>query len=253
MKILITNDDGIEAQGLKELVKVLSSKYRVFVVAPEKRIEGLSGAVTFDSPIKVERHPLSSGEKMALVVSGTPADCMILALDVLVPNPDLVISGINDEPNVGDDIRLSGTIGACREATFSGFPSIAISLDYGGSKNFFEGATFIAKKFIEIIEDKKVPPGIFFNVNVPNIPKEKIKGIKFVRLGRRRYRDRVHGVSGNPEEEYFYINGIQLNETYEDTEDYALKHNYIAITPLNIDNTDYKFLEVMKKWKIKLN
>jgi 5'-nucleotidase len=250
MRLLLTNDDGIYARGINELINELSTTDEVYVVAPKDRLTGVSGGVTFDRPIKVEEVNLSLGEKKAFAVSGTPADCVILGVDVLVKGIDLVISGINDEPNVGDDIRFSGTIGACREAVFSDIPSIGVSLEYGDRGHFYEGAVKITRRLVDYIRNNPLPKGIFLNVNVPNVPLEEIKGVRFVRLGRRRYRDRVHTVFDPYGREYFWIGGIPLQEEEEDTEDAVLKNNYIAVTPLSVDETDYHFLEVMKRWKI---
>lgn len=250
MRVLLTNDDGISARGIRELLVELSTTDEVYVVAPKDRLIGVGGGVTFDRPIRVEEIKLSLGERKAFAVSGTPADCVILAIDVLVRDIDLVISGINDEPNVGDDIRFSGTIGACREAAFSNIPSIGVSLEYGDRGYFYEGAVRVTRKLIDYIRNNPLPRGIFLNVNVPNIPIEEIRGIKFVKLGRRRYKNRVHSVFDPYGREYFWIGGTPIKEEEEDTEDVALRDGYIAITPLRIDETDYPFLEVMKKWKI---
>ncbi|MCX7795797.1 MAG: 5'/3'-nucleotidase SurE [bacterium] len=250
MRILITNDDGIFAKGIRELVVEFSKTDEVYVVAPKYRVVGVGGGVTFDRPLKIEEIGLSLGEKKAFSVSGTPADCVILAIDILVKELDIVISGINDEPNVGDDIRFSGTIGACREAAFSGIPSIGVSLEYGDRGYFYEGAVRITRKIVDYIKNNPLPEGVFLNINVPNVPIEEIRGIRFVRLGRRRYRNRVHTVFDPYGREYFWIGGIPIKEEEEDTEDSVLRENYIAITPLKVDETDYSFLGVMKKWKI---
>ncbi len=250
MRILITNDDGISARGIRELIVEFSKTDEVYVVAPHYRLVGVGGGVTFDKPLRVEEVSLSLGEKKAFSVFGTPADCVILAIDMLVKDLDIVISGINDEPNVGDDIRFSGTIGACREATFSGIPSIGISLEYGDRGYFYEGAVKVTRKIVDYIRNNPLPTGVFLNINVPNVPIEEIKGIKFVKLGRRRYKDRVHTVLDPYGKKYFWIGGVPLREEEKETEDSVLRENYIAITPLNVDETDYSFLEVMKRWKI---
>jgi len=253
MRILITNDDGIYARGIRELIINLSPTEDVYVVAPGFKLSGISGGVTFDRPVRVDRVELSLGEREAYAVSGTPADCVILALDVLVKEIDLVISGINDEPNIGDDIRFSGTIGACIEAAFSGKQSIAVSLNYGKKKDFYGGAVSVVKRLIDILKVNRIPEGTFLNVNVPNIPVEEIKGVKFTRLGRKRYKNRVHKILEPCGSSYFWIGGIPLNETDQDSEDFLLREGYIVISPLKVDKTDYQFLEVIKTWKIGLD
>jgi 5'-nucleotidase len=251
MKILVTNDDGIESAGILELVKGISSLGEIYVVAPDRKLSGIGGGVTFDRPIKVEKVSLRLGEERAFKVCGTPSDCVILALDILIKDVDLVISGINDEPNVGDDIRFSGTIGACREAAFSGIPALGISLEYGTRGNFYEGAVEFSKYLLRFLEKNNLPEGVILNINVPNVPMEEIQGVKFVKLGRRKYKDRVHIVLDPYGKEYYWIGGTLIEDWEEETENSVLKKNYIAITPLNIEETDYKFLEVMKQWKMK--
>lgn len=253
MKILITNDDGIYARGIRELVVELSRTEEVHIVAPKFRLSGISGSVTFDRPIRVEKVDLALGERSAFAVSGTPADCVILAIDALLERIDLVISGINDEPNIGDDIRLSGTVGACIEAAFSGIPSIAVSLDYGNKGDFYEGAVSIVRKLVDILRINNLPRGTFLNVNVPNIPIKEIRGVRFTRLGRKKYKDRVHKILDPYGNLHFWIGGVPINEADPDSEDLLLKEGYIVVSPLKVDKTDYQFLEVIKQWRIELD
>jgi len=251
VKIVITNDDGIEADGIKKLVKRLSIGKKVFVVAPDKDSTGISGAVTFNHPIKVEKFPLYLGERASYKVFGTPADCVILANDILVKDFDLLIAGINSLPNVGDDVRLSGTLGSCREAAFSGVPSFGISVEYGTGKEMFEGAVEFSAYLVEFLKRNRMPEGVFLNINVPNIPIKEIRGVRFVKQGRRRYKERVHELQ-DPSGTYYRIFGKLIDDKEKDTENYALKNNFIAITPMSIDETDYTLLEkIREKWKIK--
>ena len=251
MKIVITNDDGIEAEGLKKLVKRLSAVEEVYVVAPDKKLAGIGGSLTFNRPIRVENYPLSLGEKKSFRVFGTPADCVVLALDVLVKDFKLLISGINDEPNVGDDIRFSGTLGACKEAAFSGIASFGISIEFGEGKNVFDGAVEFSALLVDFLKKNHLPEGVFLNVNVPNVKLKKIRGVKLVKLGRRQYSNRVHKVASPYGEEYYWIGGKLITDFEKNTENSSLKENFIAITPMKVDITNYDFLEVMKKWKIK--
>lgn len=252
MRILITNDDGIYARGIRELVLNLSSTDDIYVVAPKFKLSGVGSGVTFDRPLKVEKVELCLGEREAFSVSGTPADCIILALDILVREVDLVISGINDEPNIGDDIRFSGTVGACIESAFSGIQSIAVSLNYGERENFYEGAILVTKKLVDILRENRIPEGTFLNVNVPNMPIEKIKGVRFTRLGRKKYRDRAHKILDPYGGLHFWIGGTPIEETDKESEDFLLREGYIVISPLKVDKTDYEFLEEMRGWKIEL-
>ncbi len=252
MEILVTNDDGIYARGIKELIIELSRTEDVYVVAPKYKLSGISGGITFDRPIKVERINLSLGERLAFSVLGTPADCVMLAIDALLEKIDLVISGINDEPNIGDDIRFSGTVGACIEAASLGIPSIAISLDYGKRGDFYEGAVLVVRRLLDILRTNNLPEGTFLNINIPNIPIREIKGVRFTGLGRKRYKDRVHKVFDPYGNLHFWIGGTPINETDPESEDFLLREGYIVISPLKVDRTDYQFLEVIKQWKIEL-
>ncbi len=253
MKILITNDDGINEEGIKKLVKIISQTNDVYVAAPEKKLHGIGSGVTFDRPIKVERCQMNLGEIAAFKIYGTPADCVILSKEFLVGNFDLLISGINDEPNIGDDVRFSGTLGACIEAAFSGISSFGVSLDYSydKEKKMFDTAAEFSHCFVEFLKKNGIPEGVFLNVNVPNIEINKVKGVKFVPLGRRRYFDRVHKVKNPCNQELYWIWGKIIPHQNDDIIGLVLKKNYISITPLLADNTSYDFLkEMISKWKI---
>jgi 5'-nucleotidase len=246
MKILVTNDDGIEDQGLKALVKGISPEHEVYVVAPDKRYTGYGGAVSFDRLIEIEKYPLHLGEIMSYKVYATPADCVIMALDELTGPVDMVISGINDEPNTGDDIRLSATLGACREASYSDISAIALSLGYGEGRLHYQSVIRFITTLLKKWYQWHIPKEVYLNINFPNIPSSEIKGVVFVPSGRCRYRDRVHLVDGKSHLTY-QIYGTKIEEEQIGTDDWALNHNYISITPLNRDQTDKKILSQLKK------
>jgi 5'-nucleotidase len=246
MKILVTNDDGIEDPGLKELTKGISEEHEVYVVAPDKRYTGYSGAVSFDRSIEVEEYPLRLGEKKSYKVWGTPSDCVILALDELTGFVDLVLSGINDEPNTGDDIRLSATLGACREASYSDTPAIALSLAYSEGKMYYPSVISFISPLLKNWDHLQIPKEVYLNINFPNVLTSDINGIVFVPSGRCRYRDRVHLVPGKSKPTY-QIYGTKIEEDQTETDEWAIKHNYISITPLNRDQTDKKALSYLKK------
>ncbi len=250
MRILITNDDGIEDKGLQELVKAIFDRYEVYVVAPDKRYTGYSGAVTFDRLISVVEYPLNLGEKRSFKVSGTPADCIILALDKLIGPVDLVISGINDEPNLGDDIRLSATLGACREASFAEIPAIALSLDYGSGKRYYQTVTDFLATFLNKWNTLKIPKEVYLNINCPNVPPVQLKGVLFVPAGRCRYKDRVKLVKSKLQTVY-QIYGIKIKEEEKGTDSWAINNNYISITPLHRDQTDRRILSRLKRIKFR--
>jgi len=241
MNILITNDDGIESEGIKVLAKHLVSLGKIFIVAPQKPQSVVSHATTLHKPLRIERYPLGIGEVSSYRVSGTPADCVLLSLDVLVKEQiDIVVSGINKGPNLGDDIIYSGTVAGAREGAINKKLSFAISV------NDFENPDFelAASKSIEIIDKlAKVVKnaGTYFNINFPN--KNEIKGIKFARLSRRRYKDRVLIGKDPFGKEFYWIGGVLVDPYEEGTDSKFIEEGYITITPLLIDQTDYKTLE----------
>lgn len=243
MRILVTNDDGIDSVGLQVLVKTISDEYETYVVAPNKRYSGFGGAVTFYKSISVINFPLNLGEKKSYKVFGTPADCIIIALDELIGPVDLVISGINDEPNVGDDIRFSATLGACREAAFSDIPAIALSLDYGLNKNNYQMVSDFLFSFLKQWGKLKIPPEVYLNINFPNVLKSEVKGVLFVPTGRCRYKDRIKPANNyNKGRQVYQLFGTKIEDSERGTDSWAVRNNYIAITPLHRDQTDKEVL-----------
>lgn len=249
MKILATNDDGIEDAGLWELVKSISGKHEIHIIAPDRRYSGYSGAISFCQPIAVKKYPLYLGEAESYIVSGTPADCIMIGLDELVGKVDLVISGINDEPNLGDDIRFSATLGACREAAFSDTPAIGLSIDYGSEKKYYHTLINFLDLLLEKWNKLKIPKEVYLNINCPNIPISQIKGALFVPAGRCRYRNRVQLVGNDPEQAY-KIHGSKIDEEEINTDSWAIKNGYISITPLHRDQTDKEILSYLDNLKI---
>lgn len=242
MKILLTNDDGIESEGIKELAKGLSQIGDVFVVAPKSPQSAGSHATTLHKPLRVEEYSLGVNEKLSLRVSGTPSDCIVLALDILVKeNIDLVVSGINKGPNLGDDVIYSGTVAGALEGAINGKLSFAFSVDDFDAIDFSFASSF-ASYFINKIYSLKIIENYCFNVNIPYLPRDQIKGVKFARLARRTYIDRVL-IGKDPFNRNFYWIGGKLKDAYEkDTDSFYVKEGYIAVTPLLIDLTDYSSL-----------
>ncbi len=233
MKILVTNDDGIFAQGLWTLVKQLKSIARVIVVAPDREQSAIGTAVTLRQPLRVQRvRPMVSGVE-TYSVEGTPADSVILALGKLVKNKiDLVISGINQGPNLGDDVLISGTVGAALQGYLRGFPALAISVNSVDSlclANAAKLAALLAKK----IESNALPTNIFLNVNLPNLPLAKIKGVKITRLASGSHTDTATE-GNNGKWGYYWLVRQKINkDTDEGTDIWAIEQGNISITPLH--------------------
>ncbi len=250
MKIVITNDDGIEAEGIKCLPKAISKLGDVYVVAPKTPQSAGSHSTTLHKPLRIAEYSLNLGEKKAMSVSGSPADCVLLAVDVLVKGKvDLVISGINEGPNIGSDVIYSGTVAGAREGSLNGIPSIAISLAAYKDLNFDAAGKF-AYLFVKTVLEKKIS-NIYFNINIPNIPEQEIKGVKFVKQGNRSYKDRVFKGKDPFGKTYYWIGGTVVENNEKNTDNEAVKNGFIAVTPMSTDMTDYSALKEIKKWKIR--
>jgi 5'-nucleotidase len=250
MNILLTNDDGIHAPGIYALYLKLKKLGTVHVVAPDSQRSSVGHAITLAHPIwhsKVKRDKTFFGH----AVSGTPADCVKFAIDVLFKEkPDLIISGINLGSNDGCSVFYSGTVAGAREGALLGIPSIAVSLDTFSNPDFSYASKFIIR-FIKNFKTKLMPKGTFLNINVPNVKESKIKGIKMTKQGM----IPIHGVfkkyKDPNQNEYFWLTGktpVKRKDFGFDT--YALAHNYVTVTPIHCDSTDYQFLDELESWKV---
>ncbi len=249
MKILITNDDGINAKGLIALYNSIRKiANQTVIIVPDRERSAVSQAITLHSPIRMKKI-----KKNIYTIDGTPTDCVYLTtLGAIDFKPDIVISGINKGPNMGEDIVYSGTVAAAIESTFAGIPAFSISIDAFSGKIYFNTAAEIAQIIVKKIYEKSLPSGIFLNVNVPNLPKEKIKGVKITKLGTRKYRDKLIkqiDPNGNP---YFLFSSDDVVWKEEKKSDYyEVKQGYVSITPLHLDLTAYEFIPKLEKWEVK--
>jgi 5'-nucleotidase len=245
LKILISNDDGLHADGLWALAKELRDIGAVTVAAPDRDQSGAGTSVTLRQPLRIIgiKSPLDGVDTYS--VEGTPADSVILALRlVLKDGVDLVVSGINEGPNLGDDAFISGTVGAALQGYFYGIPAIAFSIAAFGSLHFDVGAR-LAKLLASEIISKGSSRRLLLNVNLPNLPQEKIGGIEITRLGERSYADRIeHGHDGK-RQYHWIMRGKSEWHTVPGTDIWALEQNRISITPLfdNSGSSNYDFLE----------
>lgn len=240
MKILISNDDGFQAPGIVALYHALREVAEVEVIAPEHNNSAKSNALTLASPLYV--HAAHNGFRY---VTGTPADCVHIALKGLLGyRPDLVVSGINNGANMGDDTIYSGTVGAAMEAYLFGIPAIAISQIEKGWAHVDAAAT-VARRLVEQIERQRLLEGPVFllNVNVPNRPVEELKPIKVCRLGRRHSAEKViTQESPRGETMYWIASAGAARDNGEGTDFHATAAGHVALTPLQIDLTDHAHL-----------
>ena len=242
MRILLTNDDGFDAQGLRTLFEVFSGYHETYVIAPDRERSACSNQFTIRTPITVTRR-----SEREYSINGYPADCVSIGLNTdLVPDIDLVVSGINHGPNLGDDVFFSGTVGGARTAVIFGRPGIALSMDcYHRTSRYFSDAAEFTIGLIREIEERGTYP-YFLNINYPDLPRSGIEGVKYVFTGKRYYRDRYDVVEKGDGIMDLHLSG-EIESLYCDGCDMAaLRQGYIAVTPLSIDSTDYAYLQNVK-------
>lgn len=239
MIILLSNDDGIQSEGLRALEGAIGQVGEVYTVAPDRAQSSMSHALTLHRPLRV--HELGPRR---LSVDGTPVDCVKLALTGLLPvRPDLVISGINKGPNLGDDIIYSGTVSAAIEGALLGLPAIAVSLVSFKDFDFSSAAEFTAI-LVRRIAEKGAPSKTLLNVNVPLLPRSQLKGWRITRMGKRHYSENIVERVDPRGAKYYWIGGDDLGFANEPgTDCRAVHEGYISVTPLQVDLTDYKLLE----------
>lgn len=247
MKILLSNDDGVYAPGLKALYESLKTIATVKVIAPARDRSAASKSLTLNKPIY--SMVLDNGFTL---VDGTPTDSVHYALtckDFLAEfsDPDMVVAGINNGANLGDDVLYSGTVAAATEGRFLGFPSLAISLV--GEGKYFSTAGMVAKSLINKIINKPLAKDTILNVNVPDVPYEEIRGYQITRLGSRHKAQDMIKVS-DPRGKVGYWIGLagSAQDSGEGTDFYAVQNNYVSITPLKMDITHYEHMEVVSDW-----
>lgn len=246
--ILITNDDGVYAKGLMELVEVIRLFGDIIVVAPDGPRSGTSHSITVDHPLRVNRLQEEDG-LLIYSCTGTPADCIKLACNQLLERlPDFIISGINHGANTSVSILYSGTMGATLEGCIHGIPSIGFSLnDYSPEADFSKAKIVVARVFQKVAEFG-LPVGVCFNVN---IPKGEIKGINFCRQTRGKWNEEFERRTDPNGREYFWLKGVFNNAEAEarDTDDFAVINGFVSVVPVSTDLTAYSAFPVMQKWK----
>ena len=242
--ILVTNDDGIHAPGLKTLYEFSCGLGEAIIIAPEHDNSAASHSLTMNRPLRVREI-----DENIYTVNGTPTDCVTVGIGKILPRkPDLAISGINPGPNLGDDVSYSGTVSAAIESTMLGIPSMAISLAAESETLHYETAAAFIQRLAQIILAKGLPRDTLLNVNVPNIPSERIAGIAFTRRGRRLYDDAIKETYDPWGRKHYWIGGGTPSfDAGEDTDSAAISVNKISITPMHLDPTNYEALKFLQK------
>lgn len=246
MKILVTNDDGVFSDGLRILAHTVEVLGEVYVVAPDRERSAAAHSLTLHRPLRVEEI-----SPRVYAVDGTPVDCVNLAVyGILQGHPDLVISGINNGPNLGEDLVYSGTVSAAFEATFLGIPAFAISL--AARKKFrYQIAADFALQVATHITREGLPMDTFLNINVPNVDEEEIRPYKITHQGKRVFADAVVEKVDPRGKKYYWIGGgDQGFQEIEGTDFHAVANKHISITPLCVDLTNHAAVQELEGWKL---
>ena len=250
MNVLLTNDDGIHAQGLWAIYNRLSTKHHVEVIAPDRECSAIGHAITLHQPLRAIRVAVN-GANRGYAVNGTPADCVKLGFSEILPEkPDVVIAGANAGANLGANLNYSGTVAAAKEAALGGTIGIAVSIE-GPDVEFYDDAALFIADLCETVFEKGLPFGTFLNVNIPNRPLEEIGGVRISHQS-------VEMLSGyvekrkDPRNRTYFWQGKDMQSFGADPriDGAALKEHFISITPVKCDMTDYRLLEDLQSWEL---
>lgn len=248
--ILVTNDDGYQANGLKSLIEAVKPLGKIVVVAPVEAQSGMSHAITVKHPLRVNRI-VDNDDLSIYAVNGTPVDCVKLAINqLLTRKPDLLVSGINHGSNSSTSILYSGTMGAALEGSINQIPSVGFShISYAHDIDLKTAVTF-AKKIADKVLANGLPKNICLNVNFPDAEYSKIRGIKVCRQTMGYWREEFDKRLDPIGREYYWLTGFYHNDepNAEDTDEWALKNNYISIVPVHTDLTSYNTIKKLRKW-----
>lgn len=246
---LITNDDGYFSPGIQALREELKKLGRVVTVAPDRNLSGVGHSLTFNMPLRIRR----VDEDFWTVIGGTPADCVHLGYYVILEGkkPDLVCSGINEGPNLGEDITYSGTVSGAMEGRILGIPSVAFSA-FGRDEVDFRSVAQVCKEVVLKVLQYGMPEDTYLNVNIPNLPPDEIRGFMFTRQGKRAYKEKVLRLLDPQRRPLYWITAEEFGWELEEGTDYwAVYHGYVSITPLQLDLTNYRALRSLQEsWRV---
>lgn len=250
MRILLTNDDGLHAEGLQALLAEVRQLGEVTVVAPDRERSAVGHSLTFHNPLRVRRVSQEPGCTV-FVTDGTPTDCVLLALYDLMPHrPDVLFAGINRGGNLGDDITYSGTVSAAMEGMIHGIPSAALSQVGRGRYRYAAGARF-ATRLARAILENGMPPRTFLNVNFPDLEEHEIQGVAITRQGDSIYDQRIVKRTDPWGADYYWITGaVPTGQPHEGTDFRAILEGKISITPVQINMTNFELIEELSRWRI---
>jgi len=250
--ILVINDDGITAPGIRALIDVMNDIGDVVVVAPDSPQSAMGHAITINSTLFVEKVTIDKGKQEEYSCSGTPADCVKLAIkQILKRRPDICVSGINHGSNSSINVIYSGTMSAALEAGIEGIPAIGFSLlDYNWNANF-ESAKHFVKIIVENALKNGLPKGVVLNVNIPNLEKKDIKGIKICRQAKANWEEEFDKRKNPQGRDYYWLTGKFVNlDKGEDTDEWALAEGYVSVVPVQFDLTAHHFIQQLNTWNL---
>ena len=249
---MISNDDGVEAKGLKCLINAAREFGEVVVAAPAEAMSGMSHAITIKTPLRVKKIVKEEGLTV-FACQGTPVDCVKMALNQLLDRkPDIILSGINHGSNASSSVVYSGTMAVAIEGAINDIPSVGFSLlDFNPDADF-QASGKIVTKILKNIVDNGMEKGICLNVNIPAIPYSELKGIKVCRQTKGVWKEEFDKRIDPHNGEYYWLTGSFYNqeEDADDTDEYALKHGFVSIVPVNIDLTSYKSMAKLREWNL---
>lgn len=250
MKILVTNDDGIDSAGIAALVEALKDIAEVIVVAPHDEQSAVGHGITMKNPLRVTRY-YKNGSFFGYAVEGTPADCVKMGIrNIIGESPDLVISGINHGSNTAINIIYSGTVSAAREAAIMDVPAIAISITSHDARDFSYASKVIKMIALKVAEHG-LPNGTLLNVNVPNVSENDMAGLLVTKQSKAKWDDIYEKRVDPYGKDYYWLTGKLVEVEAElDTDQRAIKNNYVSVTPIHFDLTDHETFEKMKSWNI---
>jgi len=251
-KILVTNDDGIKAKGIRALIVEMCKLGDVYVVAPDKPQSGKGHAITIDAILELKPQKIDGDALKEIACTGTPADCVKIAInEVLDEKPDLCVSGINHGSNSSISVVYSGTMSAAIEAGIEKIPSIGFSIcDYAATADFNNAKPFVYKIAKEVLENG-LPDGIVLNINFPKASEEVYKGFKICRQARANWKEKFEKRINPIGKEYYWLSGEFENlDSGEDTDEYWLSKNYISVVPVQFDLTAHHMIQKLNTWNL---
>lgn len=250
--ILVTNDDGVSAPGIRNLVSFMQELGDVIVVAPDKPQSGMGHAITINNTLFINKVSTENASITEYSCSGTPVDCVKLAVnEILHRKPDLCVSGINHGSNSSINVIYSGTMSAAVEAGIEGIPAIGFSLlDHNWDADFGATAKFVKKITSEVLENG-LPKGVVLNVNFPKLKEDEIKGIKICRQANALWEEKFDKRQTPQGKDYYWLTGEFVNlDKGEDTDEWALKHGYVSVVPILFDLTSHHSIQELNTWKL---